>query len=442
MRKVAPVVKRVRFIGYAVPTTPADVVAVGDPDDTGSLAGTYRALGDRDADIDARVAVIKAAVDRAREVLPADEPDVLNVFVAPEFFWHGVHGPYVHGPADPDPADVILDRLTAALPPDEYPGFLMVLGTVITTKVADIDSVFASQSTRVRNDVVRALGEAWNSVTGPMQTVVADALINFIKNCHAYPDVEVRNRSLILSAHPIDGILEPIGAHAVTTEKNFDSNEDFLLWDVTGKDVVTEQMTAYPVLDLTGGDFKADARDPLSVFRIGGEHPRSVGVEICLDHSDRRLRKGIDRNPWPERADGLDLQLIPSSGMQLHQASIGARAGGWVFNCDGQYRLGSESDAGTAQHAVIAGVPCAFVDYRDPAGASFGAHSQLTRVERAAVRGDDAAPGAHDAVLEAPTDVDVGVFPVAQADDFDAVFAGGPGALHIYGLRSPIVLSG
>jgi hypothetical protein len=46
----------------------------------------------------------------------------------------------------------------------------------------------------------------------------------------------------------------------MTTEKYFDSNADFILYDVTGRtDVVTEQMTAYPQIDLTDGDLKQAA---------------------------------------------------------------------------------------------------------------------------------------------------------------------------------------
>ena len=50
-----------------------------------------------------------------------------------------------------------------------------------------------------------------------------------------------------------------------------------------------------------------------------------VGVEICLDHSDHRMRKAVARSPWPQRHDGLDLHLVPSCGMQLHPQSVAAR---------------------------------------------------------------------------------------------------------------------
>lgn len=431
---------QVRFIGYAIPTTPADMVAIGDPNGSGAVAGTYRASDDFAADIAARTAQLKRAVDTAVSALPTgDDAGVLNVFVAPEFFWHGTMGPYVFAPSELDPADAILQSLQSAFPSEQYPHFLFVFGSVITTEITDLEAVFADSSTKVRNDIVKALGTGWLEASGPLSDVIFDAFVNFVKNGHAYPKVEVRNRALIISSQSVSGVASPLSATALTTEKYFDSNEDFLLWDVTGKPVITEQMTAYPVLDLTAGDFKADAVDPHAIFRAG-DGVTNIAVEICLDHSDRRIRKNIDRNPWPERADGIDLHLIPSCGMQLHPPSVGARAGGWAFNCDGQYALGTAP--GAPQRGDVAGVSCAYTDYVSPASSAYGAHSQLARVRNAAVLGDEKAPGAQNATFDAAPDVDVTVLPVAGGDDFDEFFAGGPGAVHIYGAAHPLPLKG
>ncbi|WP_454162661.1 hypothetical protein [Gordonia iterans] len=219
---------RVRFIGYAVPTTPADIVPVGDPNGAGNVAGTYRAAPDLEADVYGRAQTLKAAVDTARAALPTGD-GVLNVFLAPEFYWHGPMGPYVHGPGDPDPADVILDELQKHFPVDEYPDFLLVLGTAISAEVADLGAVMRQSSTIVSNDVVRALGEGWQQADGPLAVVVFDALVNFIKNCHAYAQVEVRNRAFILGPAEFDGVEVGLGVRAITTEKYFVSNEDLLL---------------------------------------------------------------------------------------------------------------------------------------------------------------------------------------------------------------------
>ncbi|MFV0320733.1 MAG: hypothetical protein ACK5IN_10330 [Microbacterium sp.] len=431
---------KVRFIGYAIPTTPADMVAVGDPNGTGAVAGTYRAAEDVQVDIQARAKVLKSAVDTAKAAAP-DDPSVLNVFVAPEFFWHGTMGPYVHKPGEEDPADAILAVLQEQFPAEAYPNFLLVLGTVISAEVADIDAVFASTSTTVRNDIVKALGEGWIASSGPLSLVIFDMFVNFAKNGHAYPSVEVRNRALVLSSTPIDGVTAGLGVQALTTEKYYDSNEDFLLWDVTGKPVITEQMTAYPVLDTSAGDFKVDAFDPYAIFTVpNGDQPITVGVEICLDHSDHRLRESAKTSPWPSAASGIDLHLIPSCGMQLHPSSVAAKAGGWAFNTDGQYVLGATAQAGDAQRGVVAGVDSIYTDYADAASSAYGAHTQLARVKTEAVGADENAPGSHNATFQAAPDVAVTVLEVEAAPNHDEFFAGGPGVIHIYGKDSPLPL--
>ena len=431
--------RKVRFIGYAIPTTPADMIAVGDPNGTGAVAGTYRANPDTSADIDARLRQLKNAVDAAVSALPEEpDPTVLTVFVAPEFYWHGKLGPYVFGRDEEDPAATILTALQAEFPVRDYPHFLFVFGSVITTRVDDIEAVFAASTTRARNDVVTALGQSWRETAGPLSLVILDMLVDFVKNCHAYPAVEVRNRALVVSGGDLNGVLDEFDTSALTTEKYFDSNEDFLLWDVTNRPVITEQMTAYPVLDLSGGDLKADAHDSKAIFRVGTAAPATVAVEICLDHTDRRLRKSIDRNPWPERADGIDLHIVPSCGMQLHPPAVAARAGGWAFNCDGQYGLGAPASAGVAERGEISGVTCVYADYASPADAAYAAHSQLARVGRAARLSDEMAPGAINAAFDAVPDVDVSIIPVPGIADLDGYFAGGAGALHIYGAVNPL----
>lgn len=432
---------KVRFIGYAIPTAPADMVAVGDPNGSGAVAGTYRASDDFGADIEARAQTLKRAVDTAKAALDdVGDPDVLNVFLAPEFFWHGTVGPYSHKPSDQDPADVILRRLAELFPADEYPHFYLVLGTVITAEVADIDAVFSSSASTVRNDVVRQLGESWRSSAGPMKDVIFDMLVNFIKVAHSYPLVEVRNRALVISATPVEGVLSELGVTAYTTEKYFDSNEDFLLWDVTGRPAVTEPMTAYPVLDISGGDFKTEAFDPYAIVGVPtASDALHIGVEICLDHADHRLRRSVALSPWPRRSDGVDLHLIPSCGMQLHPPAVAARAGGWAFNCDGQYPLGPGT-AGTPQRGVVGGVNSVYADYTNPASPAYGAHTQLARVRTAAEQADQFASGAHDATFDDPPEVSIDVLPVDGSSTHGAFFAGGPGAVHIYGKSDPLAL--
>ncbi|MCR2792692.1 hypothetical protein NQ156_06385 [Microbacterium sp. zg.Y625] len=433
---------RVRFIGYAIPTTPADIIAFGDQSGRGAMAGTYRAADDLAADVRGRAAVMRAAVDLARDALPdLGDPSVLNVFVAPEFFWHGPVGPYVSAPGERDAAEIILDVLRELFPAPQYPHFLLVLGSVVTTEVADIAAVVESVDARTRTDIVRHLGEGVQRSAGVMRGVIFDMLADFIRSAHAYPLVRVRNRALMISATPVDGILSPLGAEAFTTQKHYDSNEDFLLWEVTGKPVITEPMAAYAGLDLSAGDFKAHAADPYGIFAVRGDRsPVNVAVEVCLDHADRRLRKSSARSPWPRPTDGLDLHLVPSCGMQLHPPAVAARAGGWAFNCDGRYPLGNLGTEGVRRQGFVAGVECVYADYIDSASPAHGAHTQLARVRTGARLSDENAPGAMDATFTPPPEVTLDILPVPRTDDIDALFAGGGGAVHIYGRSEPMPL--
>lgn len=436
---VFPSYTSVRFIGYALPAAPSAMVDIGDPNGAGSLAGTYLAHANPEDDLAGRVAVMANAVRTARSHLPEGETGVLNVFVAPEFAWHGAQGPYLFTPDAADPADTALALLADAVPAAEYPNWLFVFGSMITSCVADPLEIFERNTTKVRNKIVRDLGEAFLQAYGNIAFETLAMLDDFLQWCHAYPVVEVRNRALIVSNIPLDSPVAELGARTATTEKYFDSAEDFVLWDVTERaDVVTEQMTAYPHIDLSGGDMKRTPSDQYAIVRQtrGPNAHTDIAVEICLDHSDNRIRRNIDHNPWPSPGDGIDLHLIPSCGMSLDLPSIAAKAGGYAFNVDGQYTVG-DGETGAGEVNRVASV---YANHTSVANGRYQAHSQLARIDKAAVGGDWRAPSSSNAILSPlPADL-VSVFAVAPIPTHDALYAGGPGELHIFGLTDPLPL--
>lgn len=427
---------KVRFIGFAIPTTPSSIIGIGDVDGSGAVAGTYPAFADAAQDINARMDVMQAAVEAAfEEVRGAEEDDsVLNIFVAPEFYWHSDMGPYVHATGETDPAENILAELHSRFPAQNYPNTVFVFGTVISALVEDLQTILNDSSVIQRNNVVKAIGEGWVGSTGAIQDALFDMMVNFVKLGHTYPRIEVRNRALIIGAGLFEGVTGDLSSNTVTTEKYYASNEDFLLWDVTGKPVITEQMVAYPILDLSGGDLKQQAGDPRAIFNVA--NGPTVGVEICLDHSDHRLRRSAAVSPWPASEDGVNLHVIPSCGMQLHPASVAAITGGLAFNCDGLYGLDGAASGETVS-GDVAGVESVHVSYIDGANTTYGAHTQLTRILEGPVGGDSAQPGARNATFRVPN-VDVTVVSVPRTAEVSEVFAGGPGAIHIYGLKNPL----
>lgn len=429
---------KVRFAGFAIPTTPAAIVAVGDVDGSGAVAGTYPAHADAAADMAARLDVMQSAVDVAfaQIAMGANDDDVLTVFVAPEFYWHSDIGPYVYASGEADPAETLLAELTARFSAEKYPNTLFVFGTIISAQVDDLEAVLNDSSVIQRNNVVKAIGEGWVNSTGAIQDALFDMMINFVKLGHAYPKVIVRNRALVVGSPALRGVAGSLETTSLTTEKYFASNEDFLLWDVTGKPVVTEQMVAYPQLDLSSGDLKQSSGDSHAIFEVTGGP--TIGVEICLDHSDHRLRRSAALSPWPAAGDGVQLHVIPSCGMQIHPASVAAITGGLAFNCDGLYGLDGAT-SGEAIRGDVGGVASVHTSYIDGTDTTYGAHTMLARVVTGPVLGDSAKPGAENATFAVP-DVDVTVVPVPRTAEMQSVFAGGPGAVHLYGLTTPLAI--
>ncbi len=63
-----------------------------------------------------------------------------------------------------------------------------------------------------------------------------------------------------------------------------------------------------------------------------------LGVEVCADHHQRNGRGGVS-NPGrlltEEGPDSLDLQLIVSCGMSIHDKALAVRENGYALCCDG-----------------------------------------------------------------------------------------------------------
>ena len=428
---------QIRMIGFAIPTTPGGVVSIGDPNGPGAVAGYYLGSDDFTTDMSNRINILKCAVDTAKAKLPADDADTINLFVAPEFYFHGTSGPYIHDSDDNDPLIAIRELLASTFNPTDYPNWMFVFGSVISTRTRDIERVFNSQSVQSRNNVVATLAKEWQNSFGPLKGVLFDMLVNFIKVCHSYPNCEVRNRSVIINNMGINPPQKSDTTTLMTTEKYYVSNEDFLLYDTKASQrVVTEQMTAYPVIDLSAGDAKQTPFDKYAIFRQGIDIPNAAamdyGVEICLDHSDTRLRRNIDNEPSPIVAPHV--QIIPSCGMQIVSSSVAVDANGFVFNCDGQYALNAEKSG----QAIINEVDSLFVNYTD---GDYAAHTQLASVSREASGGDPNDPASTNAQYKTLDASRIRIFNIDNPPSYlSDYFAGGSGELHIYGLEQPFTL--
>ena len=416
----------IRFISYCLFTG---------PELSSEVPGGESYLGneDQETDILARIDILKNAVDTARAQLPANDVDsgVINVFLSPEFYFHGTRGAYLYSSIEEDPLPYLLQRVRESFSAPAYANWVFVFGTAVTAHVANVDRLFSSESVRARNAIVKTLLEQKEQTYGPTEQLVSTTLSNFLTDCHASPDVTVRDRAVIFSQITLDTPTHTLATNVMTTEKYFLSGEDFILCEPSGRaDVITEQMVSYAHIDLSNGDSKRTAFDNYAIFRQNGVNSSTgfvdYGIEICLDHDDARLRSNL-------REDGIGsvhVQLVPSYGSAIIQSNVVASANGFVFNCDGQMVL--DSTSGVQQY----GDPGSEFLYINYGTDKYGSHSQLARVNTPAV-GDN--PKLKSASFSNLHTNDVAIFsvpkPILKAGTFEDYFVGGTGAIHVYGLR-------
>lgn len=434
----------IRFIGYALPTSPAnlDYITL-----SGSVleAGSYLAHPDTNTDIEYRVQILKNAVDAAAAKLPAGEVGVINVFVAPEFYFHGIKGPYIHSGSEDDPLTYLIQKLEEVFISANYANWTFIFGSIVTTAVLNEQQMLTSNSAVIRNGIAEGLYLAYTKAVGPLQDIIADMISDFIRSCHTYPCCVVRNRTVVISNIGITTAAQPgknaTAAHTMTVEKYFVSSVDFLFHDLLGKLTITEQMIAYLPIDISGGDLKATPNDPFAIFSQSqvstggpiGPSAMNYGVEICLDHLDMRLRQNI--NNKPPLFEGIHVQVIPSCGMQITAGSIAAQPNGFVFNCDGSYQIGSKAFG----QEVIGDVNCLYAVYTYAANDNYGAHTQLARVQSAA-NGINPFHNTN-AVCQQLDDSNIDVISISSTPSFfETCFGGGAGEVHIYGLNSPYII--
>lgn len=425
---------KIRFISYAIPTGP-ELSAVG--------TGVYLGNPNTAKDMAARIAILKHAVDTAKAQLPAGESSkqVINLFMAPEFFFHGTQGPYIYATDNEDPLPKLLSDLALVFNSNHYPNWTFIFGTAVTAQVANIDNVFASESVIARNAIVATLAQQLQNASGATYQLISNTLRDFIDDCQDAPNLIVRDRALIVSNILLDTPISDLQTNLMMTEKYNLSEEDFILCAAPGTtNVVTEQMVGYDRIDLSNGDIKHSAFDKYAIFRQNyGKHnfPQFVdfAVEICLDHDDARLRNNLGLEPFPSKGNAVHVQLIPSYGSQIVQENVVADQFGFVFNCDGQTALDASS---VPQQGDLYGVQSVYASYSDGA---YAAHSQLARVQTAA-HGND--PNNNSASFEVLSAADVKVItlnpPTLVEGIFAHYFAGGPGAIHIFGLNQPYTM--
>lgn len=440
--------KKIRFIGYAIPTTPTNLTPVGNVNGKGSTAGYFVGNSYTNVDLSNRVNILINAVKTAENQINAqvgDQSNVINVFMVPEFFFHGIYGPYLWNSSyENDPLIVLQTYLKSEL--SQYKNWIFVAGSILTIDSnKNIDSLLADY--KYKNDSVNNLYEDYISLMKQGRynegSVKAKEIQDFVQKSHGSSDVKVKNRTVIIDNTQYTQI--------ISSEKEFISNEDLPLVSTDSNyKVITEQMSAYPNINLTNGDVKSQPNDPYSIFTTyqdqtlpGGNI--NIGMDICLDHSNNRLRKNLDLNNNTLKSLGLNplhIQLIPSAGMQIHADGVSVDKNGLVFNVDGEYGLVSTTGVNSLYlnySGATTTIPYKSPDYPD-ARYTYAAHSQLARVATPAI---GSTPGTNNASFSSTLaqEVDTVKVQVTPLENMKNYYTGGTGELHIYGLKYPMLIN-
>lgn len=394
---------QVQFIGYAIPSVPLSLGSIGIG--YGSFAeGRYIGIEPVTADLDARIALAMSAIEQTVKSGAVDQsPSTLKIFVMPEFTFRGKRGAYDNDPPNIDAfayfRTEIAKRVTA------YDGWLFVFGTIIeaTNYVRGTDQQ-RDEQVRVRENVAMALADAWQHSQKANDDKLANnidgMLDEFTTYCRLNPVYEVTNRSYVVPGGPA-GAAYPEG---LSVEKRFISNEDFVL-NATATGFGGDEC-AYPPIAENNGEDKQTAFDDLCIFTIDGI---KIGVEICLDHASARLRQ--NRIPDTEL---VQIHIVPSCGMQLLDSSLIAGPGGLGFNCDGQYATPMPGIQPDPAYSIWSGT------------ADGRAHTHLAQVVTPCSSGKDGTGAVSKSPAAKLTTVTI------QNPAADAIYAYGPGEVHVY----------
>jgi hypothetical protein len=370
------------------------------------VIGRYVGLDDPREDIEARFRLVAAAADQAYDLAEEtrDDPSVLHVFVIPEFFFRGKTGAYNSSP-DHDLLNYGAKLARDLADQPKFVNWLFAFGTVLygDPTGAEADDK-RKKAAAARDDLIQAIVRAYEAApSGETKDFVFDLLSQATEFAQSHPLAVVRNSCYIYKQKCPEW---PMGLHV---KKRFVSHEDFVI-SYYSPDAYTEMNVAYPYVNESLGEIKKEATDSRSIFCMDGI---TFAVEICLDHRRGRLR-AVRREDEESRVP-VDIQLVPSCGMQIQQPSVVAKAGGLVFNCDGQYS-DRDSKANPDDKSSI------FTGSQDGKG-----HTQLAVVK-------EEASGSDSATLEVPRDVQVNTAPLRVPSDVrvDQTEAYGAGEVHLY----------
>lgn len=266
-------------------------------------------------DIEARVAFTSKAMNAAHDLVDS-KTTTLKVFMAPEFLYRGHGGAYLHDlingwqsilPADladtnlPAPYEGLFGRLQQLAAHQNYDNWLFVFGTAISASFPVV------------------------------QDAAGKCVMDFKQKA------EIFNTALVQRGGPGNT------SDNYASRKHYKSSIDFIEWWLGA--VIHHNGNVVPAdpEDLVPVEGDAEGSATFTINEINDNKGKAIplGLEVCLDHA---CSGGNRTNHWGRIRTSnrwVKLQLVPSGGMSLINASIrllpgeGPTPHSYAFNCDG-----------------------------------------------------------------------------------------------------------
>lgn len=336
-------------------------------------------------DIDARIDCIMNSFQLARQNISNPTASFINYFVIPEFYFHCNYGPYPGLQInDKSVYEYIcstlqdrIENISLGLKDGEEEKWIICAGSILTTTLTDIEEFLQSPEVISRlnelNEEVGKLpldelykaGESRSYIKAKgyfkaertvkakyaaVKDTTPEVAINALMTKYrADPLCVVRNRGVLYKA--VFGGQSGTVVQSWRYEKQNESTVDLTMGNLTIEDgkkkleiggMITEWMAGYPSISIINGD-KNTAENPMAARMTIDEFPQAaekqeIGVEVCLDHRLKRLRRTVDMtqsNGAAEDNPPLNAQIIASGGMQILDESVTAGVAGVIFNSDG-----------------------------------------------------------------------------------------------------------
>lgn len=351
---------KVQFLGHVLSTTPKLKVSVEEMSDWGLYLGD----DNDETDISLRVTLVKDVINQIISNNEIDNsPETLKIVTFPEFFFRGIKGAYKYDKKKFDQMydlivkslENILNSINAIKPLDSW---LFLFGSTLTTNDKttceneidpilsrvgnDFLDVYKLLTSELPSNSIKSISEFLKIIDNKMTAEtsndekLAKLLLDLLQMSDFAATKEIYNRCFIY----YDGT-------TYSVQKENKSKEDFILnnpseLNGTVNDYL-QTMVNYP--SIYSLDNPIDTI-PYSVFRCGN---LNIGVEICLDHSRKRLATYLSNG----KISKLDIQLVISCGMQLKQDSAATVINGYLFNCDGEYVIEGDAENGNKCHSQL-----------------------------------------------------------------------------------------